>query len=105
MKRVYSAENGLMMDYLSGLLEDRGIHCMLRNQLLSGASGELPPIETWPTLWVLDDRDAKLAQALIDEVLQEPENDQVEWHCPHCGEDIEAQFSQCWQCGTARPED
>ena len=104
MKRVYSAENGLMMDYLQGLLEDRGIHCMVRNQLLSGAAGELPPIETWPTLWVLDDRDEDLAQRLITEALQGPARDQEGWSCPQCGEDIEPQFSQCWRCGTARPE-
>jgi len=105
MKRVYSAENGLMMDYLQGLLEDRGIHCMIRNQLLSGAAGELPPIETWPTLWVLDDRDAELAEALIAEALQVPDSPRDEWRCPQCGEAIEAQFSQCWRCGAVRPEE
>ena len=24
------------------------------------------------------------------------------WLCPHCGEEIEEQFDQCWKCGTAR---
>ncbi len=105
MKRVYSAENGLMMDYLQGLLEDRGIHCMVRNQLLAGAAGELPPIETWPTLWVLDDRDADLARSLIAEAMQVTGGSRDDWRCGQCGELMEAQFSQCWQCGAGRPGD
>ncbi|WP_422393282.1 DUF7577 domain-containing protein [Mycetohabitans endofungorum] len=24
------------------------------------------------------------------------------WHCPRCGERLEAQFTLCWQCDTPR---
>lgn len=25
------------------------------------------------------------------------------WNCPHCGEEIDAEFDECWSCGTMRP--
>ena len=25
------------------------------------------------------------------------------WTCPRCGEDVESQFSECWNCGSERP--
>lgn len=25
------------------------------------------------------------------------------WRCPECGEEIDAQFTDCWKCGTSRP--
>jgi hypothetical protein len=26
------------------------------------------------------------------------------WSCPGCGETLEGQFTECWNCGAARPE-
>lgn len=25
------------------------------------------------------------------------------WKCPECGEEVDGQFTNCWQCGTNRP--
>ena len=27
------------------------------------------------------------------------------WKCPQCGEDIEGQFTQCWNCNAVRDRD
>jgi hypothetical protein len=24
------------------------------------------------------------------------------WKCPHCGEEVDPEFSECWKCGTKR---
>jgi hypothetical protein len=44
-------------------LEMAGIPCTLRNEYAGGASGELAPLETWPEIWVLRDRDHDRAMA------------------------------------------
>ncbi len=102
MKRVYSDPTGARLDYLSGLLQDYGIPCVLRNQLLGGGAGELPPTEIWPELWVLQDDDAARARTLIEEALAV--GIQGPWTCPDCGETVEEGFGQCWSCGAERPE-
>jgi len=99
VKRVYSSEDGLLIDYLHGLLQAKGIPCMRRNQFLSGAAGELPPNECWPEVWVEEDSDLPQAEDLIRRALQDTEKPEHDWVCPGCQERIEAQFATCWNCG------
>ena len=99
MKCVYSSHDGLLVDYLHGLLEANGIPCMRRNQFLSGAAGELPPNECWPEVWVADDSDLLRAQTVIHRALEDTEKSANDWVCPDCKERIEAQFVTCWNCG------
>ncbi len=101
MRRVYSAENSLMAGYMMGLLEQAGIECMLRNDLLWGAMGQLPPTECWPEVWVCDDADYGRALALIEDA-RKPLPRSWPWTCA-CGERLEGQFTACWRCGRERP--
>ena len=55
MKRIYSAKDPLMIGHLKNVLATFGINCVARNIDLISAAGELPPIECWPELWVVDD--------------------------------------------------
>ena len=48
--------------------------------------------------WLL--READLATA--EQLLFRSEPAGPEWRC-HCGEQLGAQFSQCWRCGAYRP--
>ncbi len=91
-----------MIGYLKGVLEDQNIACLIKNELLQGATGEIPPQEAWPEIWVQDDRDECAAKALIEQLLM-PGEETNNWHCPNCGEWIESQFSECWRCNTSRP--
>ena len=102
MKKVYSSVNWVMNGYIHSLLEKQGISCIVRNQYLSGALGELPVTECWPEIWVNDDADAELAIEIIDSLTSEPANTRGSWHC-NCGEWIEGQFLCCWNCNTDRP--
>ena len=103
MKRIYGSHDSILIGQLKILLESNHIPCILRNDYLSGAAGELPPTECWPELWVVENDLAAPARKLIEAFLDSPSNAQQAWCCPGCNEHLEAQFSECWQCGRQRP--
>jgi hypothetical protein len=102
MKKVCSVENSVELGFIKGMLEQDGIDCLVKNQNLSGALGEIPPLECWPELWVTDDRDFDVARKIVDTALAPPSNNKTPWLCD-CGESIEAQFTACWSCGLEKP--
>lgn len=103
MKRVYSAQNTLMVDHLKHVLDAEGIDCVVRNRSLSGAAGELPPAECWIELWVVDDAQLPGALRLVEKALRKEDRVSGDtWECPHCGERLEPQFEACWKCCTLR---
>lgn len=97
MKKVYSNSDRLLIGFLHGVLQDHKINSFCRNEILAGGMGEIPPIECWPELWVIEDREAVAARRIIDAVLAGRQNDEP-WRCETCGEMIEAQFTDCWRC-------
>lgn len=102
MKRLYVSSDGMLIGHLKTVLEQHHVRCMVKNAYLTGGIGELPPTECWPELWVEDDADLPLARRLLDDVLQ-PESTAQPWRCRRCGECIEPQFAQCWNCGAPSP--
>jgi hypothetical protein len=100
MKTVYSAPNISLVSILQNILEDHGIKYRVKNEFLYAGTGELPPIECWPQLCV-DDGDFEEAKRIVDEALSE--KDLAAWKCDSCGEEIEGQFTECWNCGNSRP--
>jgi hypothetical protein len=102
MKKVHSAKDPLMVGHLKNVLSTFGIRCVTRNLDLSSAAGELPPIDCWPELWVVDDEDLAEAQAILKKTLAPLESVKRPWRCRGCGENIEGQFSECWKCGRSR---
>lgn len=105
MKRVYSSDNPLIVGHLKRVLEANHIACIIRNEFLLGGAGELPPIECWPELWVVDDFQQQKARALVESVLAMGKDSPEDWRCRCCGEPLEGQFTACWACGTERPPD
>jgi hypothetical protein len=100
MKTVYSASNISLVSIFQNILEGHGIRCWLKNEFLVAGTGELPPIECWPQLCVDDDA-FEVANRIIEEAFSE--KDKTAWKCDSCGEDIEGQFTECWNCGKSRP--
>ncbi len=103
MRKVYSSQLVPMVGHLRNVLESHGIRCIVRNDYLAGAAGELPPSECWPELWVMDDAQFEEAVAIVSaaslENLIEPG---ARWTCKSCGEVLEGQFTDCWRCGSGR---
>ncbi|MGA1462821.1 MAG: DUF2007 domain-containing protein [Steroidobacteraceae bacterium] len=104
MKKVFSAESMIEATHVVNLLQAEGIRAELRNSGLSGIVGELPFLEAWPQVWV-----ANLDQARALEVVESFRAgvgaDGEPWNCPRCGERIEPQFGECWQCGSEPAEE
>ncbi len=98
MKKIYEAENPALVWSARVIVEDAGIPCTLRNEFAGGASGLLSPLDAWPELWVIDDRNAERAQALLKTISAETA-EAPDWHCANCGEINAASFCVCWNCG------
>ena len=101
MKKVYSADNLVASGYIKNLLESCNIDCIIKNQNLAGAIGEIPPIECWPEVWIINDENFSEATAIINSTFQDNPQENNWWKCP-CGETLEGQFSACWHCGAER---
>ena len=104
MKKVYSAPNITLVGLVKDVLDSNGIATVVKNQFLSAATGELPPIECWPELWITDDSRYEECRHLVEEILRADNTQLDSWQCPRCREELEGQFSQCWRCGASRPE-
>src|ERR1044071_8935568 len=102
MKRVYTAKDPLMEGHLRNVLASYGIRSVTRNFDLSIAAGELPPIECWPELWVIEDDKAGDARTILRKTLAPLESVKKPWRCSRCKEEIEGQFTDCWNCGEPR---
>ncbi len=105
MRKVYSSQLPPMVGHMKTVLESHGIRCLVRNDFLSGAAGELPPSECWPELWVLEDDQVDEAAAIVSAAsLENLVTPQGRWVCRSCGEELEGQFTDCWKCGASRPD-
>ncbi len=102
--KVYSSPNLAMVGHLKNVLETQGIPCNIRGEFGGAAAGMLPPIECWPELWIVDESQAEHARQIITEALGPTEHDPGHWKCANCDEDLEGQFTVCWNCGTNRPD-
>ncbi len=103
MTKVYSTQDTLMLGHLRNVLKVHGIDCVIRNEHLAAASGEIPPIECWPELWILDGSKYNEARVVLRRALAPLGPIEKPWMCAGCGEEIEGQFTQCWNCGASRP--
>ena len=104
MKKVISADSIITISHYRNILESEGIAAFLRNQNLGSIIGEMPFQEVWPELWVENDLDYDRAVELISGAALAAETPSHGWRCSRCGNDNEAQFAQCWNCGAEAPD-
>lgn len=102
MRKIYSTDDRVKAGHLQSILEENGIRTLIKNQSLSGAIGELPPIECWPEIWIIDDGEFERANDLINAFIVPLPKHAPDWKC-ECGETIEGQFMTCWNCGRVNP--
>jgi hypothetical protein len=104
MKWIHTLYDPLLAGHIEAVLSDAGIRCLVKNKHLMGGVGDIPALETWPEIWVLDERDEIAAKALIEALAQPASSDARPWACPTCGERIDAQFTECWSCAAPSPD-
>ena len=100
MKLVYTHPSGIVVAQARSALQLAGIDSVLRNEYAVGAMGELAPIDTWPELWVVNDRDYERAATLLE--ASRTRGEEQEWRCEKCGRSSPDTFEWCWHCGTER---
>jgi hypothetical protein len=103
MQRVFSSPNLMAVTELKRLLETEGIPCFVKNEILAGLSPEVPWTETFPELWVQNDSDLSRARSIKEDWKKPPTESLGQWTCPTCHEELEGQFTSCWNCGTKKP--
>lgn len=105
MKQVFLAHDVTEAHLVKGLLESHGLSALVRGEALAGIAGEVPFVDVWPTVWVLDDDREAEARAVIEEYERGPAPDpsRGRWRCPKCGQPLEPQFTACWACAGTPP--
>ncbi|MEO7242436.1 MAG: DUF2007 domain-containing protein [Variovorax sp.] len=99
MKRLTQAPNLALATLWCDVLRADGIDASVQRAFLSGATGELPPDQCLPEVWVHDGAEHDRARRLLDGFRFRP---QRRWQCT-CGELVEGGFEQCWNCDAMMP--
>jgi hypothetical protein len=104
MKEVFVSQNLIEVEVRKERLEQAGIRCVIKNQRSSGLAEEIPFVEIFPELCVLQNEDYARARHLLDEGLVLLPSNQDPWTCSGCGERHEGQFGVYWsKCGLEKP--
>ena len=101
MIKVFESFNFSQVGQAQSLLEAQGIETFVRNEFASSVMGEIPFIEVCPQLFILDAQEETRARELLKSFETIPLAS--DWLCPHCGQEVDGPFGQCWQCGQLRP--
>ena len=98
MIKVFENFDFSRVGQMQSLLESHGIRTFIKNQYGSSVMGEVPFVEVVPQLFILEERDLRLAKELLllDLPVEAPEEN---WICPECGVAVEGTFHKCWKCG------
>ena len=113
---IHTNPDFLHVGALQTAVKSHGIACEIRRSRPSPLSNR-----PWAELWILDASETQQARHIVQAALDShreggidrgPEADdeppQVSpswtWTCPQCSEDVETQFSECWNCGSERPD-
>ena len=102
VKLVYTHPSLIVVAQARSTLEFAGLKCEVRNEFAAGAIGELAPIDAWPELWVVNDRDAERAVRLLEQSQVAAQKD--DWRCRHCDQPNPSTFEFCWHCAADKPD-
>jgi hypothetical protein len=99
MLKLTQAPNLFLATIWADMLNADGIDAHVQRQYLSGASGQVPPDQCLPEVWI---RHANQEPRARDVLYHLQHIRQHTWFCP-CGELVEGGFEQCWSCGLLMP--
>lgn len=106
MLRLFSHHDRFEVYRIFNMLDDAGIPCFVKNELIQGAIGDIPPQDSEPEVWLHDVQWEDKAKQLISEFNREQQSMQSEnqspWICANCDENNEPSFNVCWMCQASR---
>jgi len=106
MKRVFRHFDRFEVYRVFHMLEEAHIPCFVKNELIQGAIGDVPPQDSEPEVWISDNDYFAKAERLIERFEQEQQvitqESRSAWCCTECKEQNEANFNLCWQCQASR---
>jgi recombinational DNA repair protein RecR len=113
MRHVFTGRDEMDAHFVKNLLQQEGIEAVVTGENLVNAIGTLPlSAKSLPGVYV-NDADEERATLIVRDYQQVDRVNAEEavedtprptWKCANCGEAVEEQFSECWNCGHARPE-
>lgn len=109
MQRFFGHHDRFHVYQVKSILDDAGIPCFVKNELVQGAIGEIPPMDAEPEIWLQDREWQSKAQKILDSFYEEQADisadNKNDWACAHCGQLNEFQFAICWKCQEPRFKD
>ena len=96
MRRLTTAPNLAIATLWADMLTQSGFDATVQRAFASSIAGEIPPDQSQPEVWVMDDAQFDAARAELAQLQNPP---QQSWVCAACHERIEGAFGQCWNCG------
>ena len=103
MRKIYEHIDFARVGHFQSILEAADIGTHIKNLGAATASGEIPFVQCYPELWVSDDRDYERALKILQPYYDQESAELAPWKCPGCGELVEGEFGQCWNCQTMQP--
>src|SRR5688572_5937357 len=103
MKQLHAARHAVEAHLIRGFLVSHGVDAIVRGEYLTSGWGELPTDVC--SVWIADDAQFAEADALLKAFLRGTyarEFGGQTWKCESCGEMLEGQFTECWNCGATR---
>lgn len=108
MKRVYLSKDRTAIEILRNLFDQEGIATVILNENTAAVIGEVPFFAAMLELHVVRDEDEPRARSVVEQFESGTIRKAVQgepWRCPKCGEMIEGQFTECWNCDLEDPRD
>jgi hypothetical protein len=108
MQKIYSHLNTAMVHLVKNELDNRGIESVIQGEHLVAVAGGGASADAWYELWLVDDARLPEAARVVQEFIEHAESEPLgtgPWTCPHCGEEVDAEFAACWNCSRERPDE
>ena len=105
MKLLHPARHAVEAHLIRGFLASHGIEASVRGEFLTSGWGELPADVC--SVWIANDDQFIEADELLRAFLKGSYARRFSgqaWKCERCGETLEGQFTECWNCGAGQPQ-
>ncbi|MBU2511920.1 DUF2007 domain-containing protein [bacterium] len=103
---ICTVYNHLDAEIAKGILEENDIQAFIRKDDCGGMEPQLQITEGIKILVNSQDKDKALSiieyTTKVTKEHSSPEVAILTWNCKQCGEELEEQFTACWNCSTLR---